>query len=97
MKFLPTLLSRSAAAALCLTGAIFFSACNRGRSRVLEVAYVAAVQANLRDQVAAVYEKAGVVKNGDRVEVLDHDRRFVKVRTATGATGWLEQRYLVGQ
>jgi SH3-like domain-containing protein len=64
---------------------------------VLEVAYVAAVQANLRDQVAAVYEKAGVVKNGDRVEVLDHDRRFVKVRTATGATGWLEQRYLVGQ
>jgi SH3-like domain-containing protein len=97
VKFLPTLLSRSAAAALCLTGAIFFSACNRGRGRVLEVAYVAAVQANLRDQVAAVYEKAGVVKNGDRVEVLDHDRRFVKVRTATGATGWLEQRYLVGQ
>ena len=64
---------------------------------MLEVNYVAAVQANLRDQVAAVYEKAGVVKNGDRVEVLDHDRRFVKVRTATGATGWLEQRYLVGQ
>jgi len=64
---------------------------------VLEINYVAAVQANLRDQVAAVYEKAGVVKNGDRVEVLDHDRRFVKVRTASGATGWLEQRYLVGQ
>jgi SH3-like domain-containing protein len=43
------------------------------------------------------YEKAGVVKNGDRVEVLDHDRRFVKVRTATGAIGWMEQRYLVSQ
>ena len=97
MKFLPTLLSLSAKVALCLAGAIFFSACNRGRGRVLEIAYVAAVQANLRDQVAAVYEKAGVVKYGDRVEVLDHDRRFVKVRTATGATGWIEQRYLVGQ
>jgi SH3-like domain-containing protein len=47
--------------------------------------------------VAQVYEKTGVVKNGDRVEVLDHDRRFVKVRTATGVTGWVEQRYLVGQ
>jgi SH3-like domain-containing protein len=47
--------------------------------------------------VAAVYEKAGVVKNGDRVEVLDHDRRFVKVRTADGTTGWMEQRYLVSQ
>jgi SH3-like domain-containing protein len=97
VKFTPTFLPRTAAVALCLVGTIFFVACNRGRGRVLEVAYVAAVQANLRDQVAAVYEKAGVVKNGDRVEVLDHDRRFVKVRTATGATGWIEQRYLVGQ
>ena len=76
---------------------LLLSACNRGRGRVLEVAYVSAVQANLRDHVAAVYEKTGVVKNGDRVEVLDHDRRFVKVRTTTGAMGWIEQRYLVGQ
>jgi hypothetical protein len=96
VNFSRILLSRSALS-LCLASAIFSVACNRGRGRVLEVAYVAAVQANLRDQVAAVYEKAGVVKNGDRVEVLDHDRRFVKVRTSTGATGWLEQRYLVGQ
>ena len=76
---------------------LFLSACNRGRGRVLEVAYVSGVQATLRDHVAAVYEKAGVVKNGDRVEVLDHDRRFVKVRTAGGTTGWMEQRYLVSQ
>ena len=76
---------------------LFVSACNRGRGRVLEVAYVSGVQATLRDHVAAVYEKAGVVKNGERVEVLDHDRRFVKVRTADGTTGWMEQRYLVSQ
>ena len=75
----------------------FLSACNRGRGRVLEVAYVSGVQATLRDHVAAVYEKAGVVKNGERVEVLDHDRRFVKVRTGDGTTGWMEQRYLVSQ
>ncbi len=84
----------SLAVIFCLA---LLSACNRGGSRVLEVAYVSGVQAILRDRVAAVYEKAGVVKNGDRVEVLDHDRRFVKVRTATGVTGWVEQRYLVGQ
>jgi uncharacterized protein YgiM (DUF1202 family) len=76
---------------------LFSSACNRGRGRVLEVAYVSGVQATLRDHVAAVYEKAGVVKNGERVEVLDHDRHFVKVRTADGTTGWMEQRYLVSQ
>jgi len=73
------------------------SACKHNGGRALEVAYVSGVQAILRDHVAAVYEKTGVVKNGERVEVLDHDRRFVKVRTATGATGWVEQRYLVGQ
>jgi SH3-like domain-containing protein len=76
---------------------LFLSACNRGRGRVLEIAYVSGVQATLRDHVAAVYEKAGVVKNGDRVEVLDHDRHFVKVRTSNGTTGWMEQRYLVSQ
>src|ERR1700678_666824 len=77
--------------------ATFLASCNRGSGRTLEVAYVSGVQAILRDHVAAVYEKAGVVKNGERVEVLDHDRRFVKVRTSTGVTGWVEQRYLVGQ
>jgi len=97
VKFIPTSLLRSAALALCFGNAIFLVGCNRGRGRVLEIAYVSAVQANLRDHVAAVYEKTGVVKNGERVEVLDHDRRFVKVRTATGAMGWIEQRYLVGQ
>ena len=97
MKFIPTFLLRSAVASLCLVGAIFLAGCNRGRGRALEIAYVSAVQANLRDHVAAVYEKTGVVKNGDRVEVLDHDRRFVKVRTTTGQMGWIEQRYLVGQ
>ena len=76
---------------------LFSSACSRGRGRVLEIAYVSAVQSNLRDHVAAVYEKAGLVKNGERVEVLDHDRRFVKVRTPRGETGWIEQRCLVGQ
>ncbi len=97
MKFLPKSLLRLTALALCLASAMLLSACNRGRGRVLEIAYVSGVQVTLRDHVAAVYEKAGVVKNGDRVEVLDHDRRFVKVRTATGAMGWMEQRYLVGQ
>lgn len=88
---------RTAAMALCLASVMFLAGCNRGRGRVLEIAYVSGVQVNLRDRVAAVYEKTGVVKNGERVEVLDHDRRFVKVRTASGATGWMEQRYLVGR
>ena len=77
--------------------ALTFPACKHGGGRVLETAYVSGLQVNLRDRVAVAYEKTGLVKNGDRVEVLDHDRHFVKVRTATGQTGWMEQRYLVSQ
>src|SRR6267142_7235120 len=82
---------------LALGCAVQFPACNRGRGRVLEIAYVSAPQVSLRDRVAAVYNKAGLVKNGERVEVLDRDRRFVKIRAAGGAEGWMEQRYLVNQ
>jgi SH3-like domain-containing protein len=82
---------------ILLLGATFQAGCNRHRGRVLEVAYVSAPQVSLRDRVAAVYNKAGVVKNGERVEVLDRDRRFVKVRSAGGAEGWMEQRYLVNE
>lgn len=71
--------------------------CGRGRHRVLEVAYVSAPQAALRDQVAAMYNRVGNVKNGERVEVLDREKRFARVRTASGIEGWIEQRYLVDQ
>jgi SH3-like domain-containing protein len=94
VKSLPKSIVRKvaiAAVTLSLAG------CRHSGGRVLEVAYVSGVEVNLRDRVAAVYEKAGLVKNGDRVEVLDHDRHFVKVRTASGQMGWIEQRYLVGE
>ncbi len=64
---------------------------------MLEVAYVSAPQASLRDQVAAIYNRVGNVKNGERVEVLEHEKRFARVRTASGIEGWIEQRYLVDQ
>jgi SH3-like domain-containing protein len=73
------------------------AACNRGRHRVLDVAYVSAPQATLRDQVAAIFNRVGSVKNGERVEVLDREKRFARVRTASGLEGWIEQRFLVDQ
>jgi len=59
-----------------------------------EMAYVAAPQVNLRDRIAAVYNKTGTVHNGEAVEVLEKSRRFVKVKSARGEVGWIEQRYL---
>ena len=75
---------------------VALAAC-RNRHRVLEVAYVSAPQATLRDQVAAIYNRVGTVKNGERVEIVDREKRFARVRTATGIEGWVEQRYLVDQ
>ncbi len=85
------------AAALLLSALVSITACSRGHHRVLEVAYVSAPQATLRDQVAAIYNRVGTVKNGERVEVLDREKRFAKVRTASGIEGWIEQRLLVDQ
>jgi Bacterial SH3 domain len=82
-----------------LSGLLFFglSACGRRGHRVLEVNYVSAPQATLRDQVATIYNRLGTVKNGERVEVLDHEKRFARVRTGEGLEGWIEERYLVNQ
>jgi len=93
----PRFLPRVAALALCAAALIPICACRRSGVHVLETAYVSGVQVYLRDRVAPVYQKVVLVKNGDRVEVLDHDRHFVKVRAATGQIGWIEQRYLVSQ
>ena len=77
--------------------ALLLPGCGRHRQRVLEVDYVSAPQVVLRDQLAQIFNKVGTVSNGDRVEVVDREKRFAKVRTANGLEGWVEQRYLVNQ
>ncbi len=86
----------SAATAFVLAALMAIAGCNR-RHRVLEVAYVSAPQAALRDQVAAIYNRVGNVKNGERVEIIDREKRFARVRTSTGLEGWIEQRFLVDE
>jgi SH3-like domain-containing protein len=44
-----------------------------------------------------IYNKVGAVHNGDRVEVLEKQRRFLRVRTDSGQEGWIEERSLVPQ
>ncbi|HVJ04580.1 MAG TPA: SH3 domain-containing protein [Candidatus Saccharimonadales bacterium] len=60
-----------------------------------EIMYVSAPQANLRDHVATVYNRVGTVKNGERVEVLERQKRFVRIRTTQKNEGWIELRALV--
>src|ERR1700754_3419299 len=62
-----------------------------------EYMYVSAAETSLRDRVATMYNKVGTVHNGDRVEILEKQRRFLRVRTADGHEGWIEERSLVPQ
>ena len=59
--------------------------------------YVSAPETSLRDRVATMYNKIGIVHNGDRVEVLEKQRRFLRVRTDGAQEGWIEERSLVPQ
>jgi len=62
-----------------------------------EYVYVIAKESILRDRVAAVSNRTGEVTNGEKLEVLERDRRFVKVKTPNGEIGWLEARLTADQ
>ncbi|MGA2370488.1 MAG: SH3 domain-containing protein [Candidatus Korobacteraceae bacterium] len=73
------------------------AACKRQSMAHHEYMYVSAAETSLRDRVATMYNKMGTVHNGDRVEVLEKERRFVRVRTDGGQEGWIEERSLIPQ
>lgn len=77
--------------------ACVLAGCGQGVGKPKEWMYVSVPQVSLRDRVAALYSKVGTVKAGDRVEILERQKRFARVRTPSGQEGWMEQRYLVDQ
>jgi len=69
--------------------------CNRASNLTKEVAYVNAPQVFLRDRLAPIFEKKGVVTLGEKVYVLEHKPRFSRVRDERGEEGWIADRYLI--
>ena len=76
---------------------IFLGACSTrpAAQPSFGVAYAGPTTLNLRKDLASKSAPAGSVKHGEKLEVLETRRRFVKVRTPEGVEGWTDANLLL--
>ncbi len=83
---------------LLLAAVVSLGGCSRFKEKSADqYVYVTAKQQFLRDRVAAVSNRTGTVENGDKLKVLEHGRRFIRVTTEKGETGWVDERTVATQ
>ena len=88
-------------AAFVLTSALGFAmlgGCASLRPKPpVQYVYVTAKETFLRDRLAAVTNRTGTVENGEKLEVLEHARRYFRVKTPKGEVGWIDEKAVATQ
>ncbi len=87
-KFLP---------AVILLPMLAWTACRSGQPRAPAIgeAYAGPATLALRKDIPLQSPATVTVKHGDRLEIVQHRRRFLKVRAPNGAEGWIEDHLLL--
>ena len=81
-----------------LLAMVFVGGCGRFAPHAQhEYVYVWMRDLDLRDRVAPVNTRVAHVVNGDRLEVLDREGRFLQVETSDGKVGWVEEHEVLDQ
>ena len=78
---------------VCSAATVLLAGCSGLKPALLRhYVYVTAKGTFLRDRIAAVSNRTGNVVNGQRLEILESNKRFYKVKTDKGEVGWIEEK-----
>ena len=88
-------LDRKIALAVLLTA--FLAGCHSGGQRAVPIgeAFVGPATLKIRADIPLESATVTTVKHGDRLEILQRRRKFLRVRTPSGAEGWTDERQLL--
>jgi hypothetical protein len=87
----------SARGALLILLLLSCLACAPVGSPAPEQLYVAPMKLQLREQLGLQAKVSGIALHGDRAEVLERRRRFVRIRVGAGTEGWVDGFELLNQ